>query len=253
MSTVTSELDRSETAHSKIEPAQHTAAKVVGFLYLIQMALGVLGESYLRGRVIVHGDAAQTALNIVASERLYRLSLVTDLMTYGCVIIMLWALYVVLKPVDRNVVLLGVFLRLVENSILTVITLCGFAELALLSGADYLQVFDAKQLQALVYTLYRVHGAGFNIGFVFLGLGSAVFSYVWFKSRYIPRLLAAWGIFSSVVLTLVTLVVMVFPTLGAALGLTYMLPMGVYEVGLGLWLLVKGIQAPIPQADSNTR
>ena len=214
------------------------------------MALGVFGEVYLRGEVIVRGDATQTAVNIVASARLYRLSFVTDLMTYACVITMVWTLYVVLKPVNRNVVLLAVFLRLVENSILAVITLCGFAELALLSGADYLRVFDAKQLQALAYTLYRVHGAGFNIGFVFLGLGSAVFSYVWLKSRYIPRSLAAWGIFSSLVLTVVTLVVMVFPTLGATLGLTYMLPMGIYEVGLGLWLLVKGIQAPIPQVDS---
>ena len=240
---MTNELNRLEPGHLTIDPAQRTAAKLAGLLYLVQMALGILGESGLRGRVIVRGDAAQTAVNILASERIYRLSLVSDLMTYVCVIVMVWALYVVLRPVNRNIVLLAVFLRLVENSILAAVTLCAFAELALLSGADYLHGFDTKQLQALVYTLFRVHGAGFDIGFVFLGLGSAVFSYLWLKSRYIPRSLATLGIFSSLVLTSVTLTKMVFPRL-AAMGLIYMLPLGIYEVGLGLWLLIKGIRAP---------
>jgi Domain of unknown function (DUF4386) len=128
---------------------------------------------------------------------------------------------------------------------IAVTTLNAFAVLALLSGADYLRAVDTQQLQALVYTFLRVHGAGFNVGFVFLGLGSTVFSYLWFKSRYIPRALAALGIFGSLVLAIVTLAIMVFPSLGAVVGLAYMMPMGIYEVTLGFWLLVKGIQAPI--------
>jgi hypothetical protein len=79
---------------------------------------------------------------------------------------------------------------------------------------------------------------------VFLGLGSSVFSYLWFKSRYVPRAIAAWGILASSLLTLATAAVIVFPELGAAVGLAYMAPMGVYEVGLGLWLVIRGIRAP---------
>jgi hypothetical protein len=74
-------------------------------------------------------------------------------------------------------------------------------------------------------------------------LGSTVFAYLLLKSRYVPKAIAAWGIFSSLVLAVVTLAIIVFPGLGA-LELTYMMPMGLYEVGLGLWLLIKGIQAP---------
>lgn len=237
------ESARSESAFRTIEPAQHTAAKIVGFLYLFTMATSIVGFS-LRGPLLVRGDAVQTARNIAASQRLYRISIVSDLLTVVGVIVLLWALYVVLKPVNRNVALLAAFFRLAENFILAIITLSAFAVLALLNGADYLHAFDAKQLQALVYTLaLGVHGAGFNIGFVFLGLGSTVFSYLWLKSRYIPRALAAWGIFSSALMAIVTLSIMVFPGL-AALGLTYMMPMGLYEIGLGLWLLVKGIRAP---------
>ncbi len=237
------------TLNGQLQPAQHTAAKVVGFLYVLQMALAIFDDSFLRGRMIVRGDAVQTATNIAASERLFRLSLAGDLILYATVIVLVWGLYVVLKPINRNLVLLAAFLRLVENAILSVTILGAFAALALLNGADYLRAFDPKQLQALVYMSLRVYGAGFSIGFVFLGFGSAVFSYLWLESRYIPRALAAWGIFSSLLLALVTLVIMVFPALGAALGLTYMVPMFFYEVGLGLWLLIKGLHEPaVPKA-----
>lgn len=233
-----------DVLRTPIEPEQRTAAKLVGFLYLFTMATSIVGFC-LRGRLLVLGDSVQTARNIAASERLYRISIVSDLLTLAGVLILVWALYVVLKPINRNVALLAAFFRLVENAIVAVITLSAFAVLALVSGGDYLRAFDAKQLQALVYTLaIRVHGAGFNIGFVFLGFGSTVFSYLWFKSRYIPKTMAAWGIFSSLLLAIVTLAIMVFPSL-EVLGLSYMMPLGIYEVGLGLWLLIKGIQAPI--------
>ena len=231
------------TAIRPIEPAQRTAAKVVGFLYLFTMATSIVGFS-LRGPLLVLGNAAETARNIAAAERLYRISIVADLITIAGVIVLVWALYVVLKPINRNVALLAAFFRLAENSIIAVITLNAFAALALVSGGDYMRAFDAKQLEALVYTLaVRVHGAGFNVGFVFLGLGSTVFAFLWLKSRYIPKALAALGIVSSLVLAIVTLAIMVFPSL-AALGLSYMMPLGIYEVGLGFWLLIKGIQAP---------
>jgi Domain of unknown function (DUF4386) len=71
-----------------------------------------------------------------------------------------------------------------------------------------------------------------------------VFSYLWLKSGYIPRALASWGIFSALVLALVGLVIMVFPKVWEAVGLAYMVPMFFYEVGLGLWLLLKGLRTP---------
>ena len=87
-----------------------------------------------------------------------------------------------------------------------------------------------------------------NVGFILLGLGSAVFAYLLLKSRYIPKALAVWEIFSSLVLAIATLAFIVFPGFGI-MGLAYMMPMGIYEVGLGLWLLVKGIRVPSAVAD----
>jgi hypothetical protein len=106
-----------------------------------------------------------------------------------------------------------------------------------------MQGFDAQQLQGLSYTFLRVYIGAFNIGFVFLGLGSAVFSYVWWKSGYIPRLLASWGIFASSLMAVASLAIIMFPGL-SVLGLSHMMPMGLYEFGLGFWLLIKGIRQP---------
>ena len=229
-----------------ITPTQRTAAKWVGFLYLIQMALAVFGDSFVRGRLIVPRDAVQTAANIAASEPLFRLSIVTDLMVYASVIGLVWGIYIILKPINKDVALLAAFLRLVENAILAVTTLTAFIALRLLGDATYLKAFEPAQLQGLARVFLSAYGMGLNIGFVFLGLGSAVFSYVWLKSRYIPRVFAGWGIFASLLLTVMTLLAMVFPAAGDALGMTYMMPMGLYEVGLGLWLLIKGLHEPPP-------
>jgi hypothetical protein len=226
---------------NRFEPAQNTAAKVAGFLYLFTMVTANFAEFYARGRLLVGGDAVQTAKNIAASERLFRLGTVSNLITFASVVILLWAFYVVLKPINRNVALLAAFWRLAECSIFALITLNDFVALRLLSGADYLRAFDTQQLHALAYTFVRAHDAGYFIGLVFFGLGSTVFAYLWFKSRYIPRALAAWGIFSSLVVAIVTLAIMVFPSLAAALGLVYFAPIFIFEVTLGFWLLVKGI------------
>jgi hypothetical protein len=242
---LTNRSDRPETTHPAIEPAQHTAAKVAGFLYLFTMVTANFAEFYARGRLIVAGDAVQTARNIAASERLFRLGTVSNLITFASVVMLLLALYVVLRPINRNVALLAAFWRLAECSIFALITLNDFVVLRLLSGADYLRPFDTQQLQALAYTFVGVHDAGYLIGLVFFGLGSTVFAYLWFKSRYIPRWLAALGIFASLLVAIGTLAIMAFPSLTAVMIPVYFAPIFVFEVTLGLWLLVKGIRAPL--------
>ena len=223
--------------------APQTAARVAGFLYLFTNATAIFAY-YARSRPIVRGDAVETAANILASERLFRIGNVVELITVAGVLVLVAALYVVLRPIGRNAALLAVFWRLAENFVLAVTILDAFTALALLSGAEYLRAVDTEQLQALAYTFLRVRGTGFYIGFVFLGLGSAVFSYLWLKSRYIPRALAVLGIVASLLLAIVPLAVMVVPGLAAVVTLAYMAPMGVYELTLGFWLLLRGIRTP---------
>ncbi len=84
---------------NRLEPAQHAAAKVAGFMYLFTTVTAGFAQFYARG-LIVPGDAAQTARNIAASERLFRLGAVSDLLTAASVVILVVALYVALKPIN---------------------------------------------------------------------------------------------------------------------------------------------------------
>jgi len=226
----------------EIESEQRSAARVVGIVYLVAMATSMFAELYCRGSLIVRGDAVQTAINIAASERLFRLGSLIHLLTFASDAIMAVALYVVLRPVNRNLALLGAFWRLANCAILAVSVLNDFVALRFLGKAPYLQAFEPEQLQVLARVFIGVGAAGNQIGFIFLGLGSTVFSYLWWKSRYVPRGFAAWGIFASLTLAFGTVVMMLFPAVEAKVGLAYMAPMFFYEVGLGIWLLVKGLR-----------
>ena len=113
----------------------------------------------------------QTATNIVASERLFRLAIAAELVTVVGVLVLVWGLYVILRPIDRNVVWLATFFRLGENFVLALATLLELAILALAKGA----VLSGQQ-PLLVNEVVRLYGDAFNIGFVFLGSGSTLFS-----------------------------------------------------------------------------
>lgn len=207
-------------------------------MYLLSMGTGILGESFIRGSLVVRGDATRTAQNIIESEQLFRMGIATDLVTFTAVIVLTWALYVLLKPVARNLALLAVLFRLTEVAIHFVATIFSSMALLLLSGVD-LRSYDADQLHSLALVALRAQGAGINLGFVPLGLGSAVFAWLLLRSRYVPAALAAWGIFASLLLTTTAVSVIVFPAVGP-FRLGAMVPMFLYEVTLGCWLLFRG-------------
>lgn len=220
--------------------SQSIAARVAGLMYLIGMAISIYVELYLRGSLIVRGNVIETANNIMAHETQFRVAIVLDLLTYFSVALLVWALYVLLKPVNRNLALLAAFLRLTEVSFFCVILIGNFVILHVLSNDEYLKTFETGQLQALSRVVLLTRGDAYTIGFSLLGLGSTVFSYLLFKSNYVPKLLAGWGIFSSLLLAF-GITTIVFPEL-RKFALPSQVPMFIYEVGLGLWFLVKGVK-----------
>ena len=224
--------------NSTPEESQRSAARLAGLMYLLTIGTWFIAF-YVRSGLIVHGNAPETVNNIVTNERLFRISIVGDLVTFAGVVVLTVALWVLLKPVNRNIALLAAFWRLVETSIFCVITLSSFLVLSLSSGAEYLKAIEADQLQAFAMLAIELYGTGFIVSPIFLGLGSAAFSYLLFKSRYVPRALAALGVFSSLLLMTCALVIIVFPGFETIATIGFM-PLLIYEVTLGLWLLLKG-------------
>jgi hypothetical protein len=225
------------------DKARRAWARAAGLLYLLTNATAIFAFS-LSGTFMVRNDPAATAANISGSESLFRLAVASELVTIAGVIPLAVGLYVVLRPVSRDLALLALLWRIMENCVLAVITFSTFTALALIASGGYMAAGDMAEVEGLAFSLLRVHAYGFQVGFLFLGLGSTLFSYLWLKSGYIPKAIAAWGIFASALMAIVALGIIVWPPLYGVVTMAYMAPMGIYEIGLGLWLLIRGISLP---------
>lgn len=232
-----------------IEPSQRTAARIVGLAYLLALPPGVFAELFVLGRLIVHDDAAQTARNILAHERLFRLGIASNLGVFALDVVLITALYVTLRPVHRGLALLALLWRLIETMTLVSTTFNDFTVLRVLGGAAYLRAFGTEPLQALARLAISAHGATYNVGLFFAGLGSSVFCWLWFKSAYMPRLLAAWGVFASALMGACALTFIVFPEVANVVTIGYFGgPIFAFELTAGAWLLFRGIRPPAAAA-----
>jgi len=231
-----------------IDESRRKAATVVGLSYLFALPPAIFAEFYVRGQLIASGDAAQTARNIMAHERLFRLGTASNLTVFALDVVLIIALYVVLMPVNRTLALLATGWGLIETAILFVVTLSDFDVLRILSGADYLHAFDANQLQGLARLSLSAHGDAYNVGLVLAGLRSTGFCYLWFKSRFIPRVLAAWGMLASVLMGASAFAFIIFPELAKVVRVEiYGAPIFFFELTIGFWLLLKGLQPSEPR------
>src|SRR5438309_2492161 len=226
-----------------IDESQRKAARVVGFSYLFALPPAIFAEFYVRTQLIAFDNAAQTAQNIMAHERLFRLGTASNLTVFAVDVVLIIALYVVLMPVNRNLALLATGWGLIETASLVVVTFSDFDVLRILSGADYLHAFEASQLQALARLSVSAHGAVYNVGLVLAGLRSTAFCYLWFKSRFIPRALAVWGIVASFLMGACAFSFIIFPDLAKVLGIAiYGAPIFFFELTMGFCLLFKGLR-----------
>jgi len=225
-----------------IDESQRKAATVVGLSYLFALPPAIFAEFYVRTRLIAFDNTAQTARNIMAHERLFRLGTASNLTVFAVDVVLIIALYVVLMPVNRRVALLAMGWGLIETASLVVVTFSDFDVLRILSGADYLHAFEANQLQALARLSVGAHGAAYNVGLVLAGLRSTAFCYLWFKSRFIPRALAAWGILASFLMGACAFSFIVFPEFAKVVPVAiYGAPIFFFELTMGFWLLLRGL------------
>ena len=209
------------------------------------MATGLFAEFYVHfpSALIASGDAAKTASNIMANERLFRIGIVNNIATFAIDVVLIWTLYVLLRPVNRNLALLAVFFRLVETTIACFAIINYFVAMQFLSDADHSKAFDSGQLQALSIMHYT-YGLTFTVVAIFLSLGSTIFNYLLYKSGYIPKPLAFWGIFSSLLLLISQIAIIIFPDIEKIIIPACFGPIVIDEIALGFWLLIKGVKIP---------
>lgn len=231
---------------SPIDASQRKAAKLAGFAFLFAMVIVVIANYGISFRLIVPGNAVDTAVdtarNILAHETLFRLNIACDLIYVVTVVALLAALYVILKPVGRSLALVAAFCRLVLALMWVGAAHNMLGALRLLGDAAYLPVFATDQLQTLARLQLAAGYDAYYVGLPFWGLASTLCSYLWFKSRYIPRALAGFGVIASAWCVICAFAFLVFPEFEQTVGASWFdVPMVIFEMTLGLWLLFKGL------------
>lgn len=215
-------------------------ARIAGFLYLMVILFGAFAEVGVRFSLIVPEDAAATAIKIMASESLFRISFISDLIMMTCYLLLAFSLYVVFKPVNQNLALLFVLFTLASVAIMSINMLNQFAALLLLSGTSYLKVFSTDQLQALALLFLNFHKYGYFIAQIFFGLWLLPLGYVGFKSGYLPRILGILVMIACFGHLIQFFQIFLFPDYQA---ITYpgLAVATIAEFSLCLWLLIKGV------------
>ncbi|MGB8769622.1 MAG: DUF4386 domain-containing protein [Candidatus Korobacteraceae bacterium] len=218
-----------------VESSLRPRARITGVVYLLYFLTAVLAVFFIRG-LVVSSDAAATANNIMAHERLFRLSVAVGLIATALYIAVTVLFYGLFKPVNKTVALLAAFFSLVGCAIQAFGSLFQVAPLVVLEGSPYLSVFKVDQLQAMALMSIKLNVQATYIYLVFFGLFNLLIGYLIFKSAFLPRIL-------GVVMALSGLGWLTFlsPSLANYL-LTYIEVLGIIaEASLMLWLLVKGV------------
>jgi hypothetical protein len=228
--------------------AQQKAVKIAGLTYLLSTAIVIAVNFGINARLMVVGNAVETSKNILAHETMFRLSLAGHLFYCMGIIVLLTALYVILKPVNKTLALLAACLRFIYALVWIVVVLNFFTALRLIGSSDYLRVFETDRLQALA----KVYLSGYDayyVGLLFWSLASTLCSWLWLKSGYIPMVLAGFGLIASAWCVACTVTFIIYPGFADTVNLwLFDSAMTIFEIVLSFWLLFKGLK---PTGNSN--
>jgi len=219
-------------------------AKVAGFLYLIIIICAGFSEGYVRSTLIVPEDATATAKNIMASEWLFRIGFVSDLIAFLSDLVVSVLFYILLKPVSKTLSLIAASLRLIAHPAIASINLLNqFAALLLLSGAGYLTVFETDQLHALMLLFLNMHKYGYLIAGAFFGVHCLVLGYLLFQSDLFPGILGVLLVFAAFGYLIESFGNFLLPGYEALFAWIVAFPAAIGELSLCVWLMVKGIKS----------
>lgn len=228
------------------EASQRIAARVAGITLLVLMASGFLGMFGFGHHLIVDGNAAATARNILMHERGFRAGLVCGLVMLNCDVVLALALFALLEPVNRPLALLGSFWRVANAMMLAVGIAAGLVSLDLLGNPHYTSLLNSDQLNALAMMFFDLRHHLSLMGLMFFCFGAGIHSWLLLRSGYIPRVISGLYLFASCEMLLGCFLFILFPATRAVLDPAIVVPDFVAELWVALWLTFKGVKLPVP-------
>ena len=175
-----------------------TKGRFAGALYLLTIITGVYAQAFISDRLVVSGDAATTAANILANQSFYRLGLTIFLIEMASQISTVVLFYQLLKPVSRTGAMLAAAFELIGCGIKIFSRLFYLAPLLVLGGASYLSAFNKEQLDAIALLLLRINDNGAAIALAFFGFSTLLQGWLIYRSGFLPRWLGVIGIIGGI-------------------------------------------------------
>lgn len=215
-------------------------ARMAGFLYFI-FIVTLIFSSVVRSKLIVFGDAVATANNIMASEWFFRIGFMSEILSAVFFLLAAWALYVLLKSVNKDIALLFLLLNLAGVAIECINMLNLFTATLLLSGADYLTVFPVNQLQSLAMLFLNLYQNGFIIAQVFYGTWLFPLGYLVFKSGFLPKILGILLMVDCFGILIWFFQFFLLPNYEVISYPSFVVGF-IAELSISLWLLIKGVK-----------
>jgi hypothetical protein len=213
--------------------------RFAGLLYVAMSIVGFFAMGYVPGKVIVQGNAAATANNILAHETLFRLGIAGEIIGQAGFIFVALALYDLLKGVSRRYASLMVMLIVVSVPIAFVNELNSIAAVFLVRGADFLSVFEEPQRDALAMLFVKLHGQGFVAAEMFWGLWLFPLGLLVYRSRFLPRFLGVWLGLAGIAWVILSLTGILLREYQDRVD-KYLQPAIIGEIVFMLWLLIMG-------------
>jgi hypothetical protein len=194
-------------------------AHIAGLTYILVILIGSISVGYIDTILFIPGDSTTTVSNILSNESPYRLAVLGELIMF------------VLKTINQPLALLALLMRISEAVL--------GAGIAVLSGLIPLLLLHSQP--DLVPLFLQVRSIGLDFVLIFIGVGGTIYCYLFLISRYVPRFLAYWGIFTYISMFLMASASILFSIPESTKMFLYA-PGGIFEILFGLWLLIKGVR-----------
>ncbi|HEV2133688.1 MAG TPA: DUF4386 domain-containing protein [Terracidiphilus sp.] len=230
-----------------IDRSQRHAARVFAIAYPLTVTLMAIAFTRWLAPILVWNHETETARNITKHLHDYRMFMGASCLNGVAGVVLLSALYLLLRPVNRGLALLAAFSRLVYVAMWFVQLLDSFGAVRILTGVECQGVLDARQLQALAALRLASGWDAYYIGLTFYGLSSLVLGFLFLQSRYVPRIVAWWGMLASFFEMTCAFAYLNDRGFGAVISANwYEMPVVAFELSVSIWFLTRGLKKPAP-------
>jgi hypothetical protein len=213
-------------------------ARVAGILVAISLFAGGFGESFVPGKLIVAGDFQETSLRVAASLGLFRAGFLSYMVEAACDLSLTAIFYLLLRPVSAPLSLIAAFFGLFCTATFAVGEIFYYAAALPQMDAHFAASLSPDTRIRFAYLCLKLYGTVFNIFAGFYGAETMLRGYLFFRSRYLSRLLGGLLMLGGAGFILKNLCAVLAPRYDSML---LALPLMVAMLGMAIWLPLRGI------------